>query len=104
MTVFRAVAIAVLMHVGADFLDPSVPGVFFFDARDLFVDGAVQSKLEPDPIPTAAGPAHEAITIERLTGNRPAPRPAASNPVARRAPDRPVARTDTRAPADDVSS
>lgn len=32
------------LYVAADFMDPSIPGVFFFDSEELFVDGAVQVK------------------------------------------------------------
>jgi hypothetical protein len=33
-----------LLYIAADFMDPSIPGVFFFDSDELFVDGAVQFK------------------------------------------------------------
>ena len=33
-----------LFYITADFIDPSVPGVFFFDNDTLFVDGAIQFK------------------------------------------------------------
>jgi len=34
----------VVLYLAADFMDPSIPGVFFFDSKELFVDGAVQVK------------------------------------------------------------
>jgi hypothetical protein len=35
-----------LLYVTADFMDPSIPGVFFFDNDVLFVDGAIQFKSD----------------------------------------------------------
>jgi hypothetical protein len=50
----RLAAVAVLAYVGADFLDPSVPGVFFFDSERLFVDSAVQTKTDTHTMAVAA--------------------------------------------------
>lgn len=53
-----------LIYIIADFTDPSVPGVFFFDNDALFVDGAVQAKSDtthlvtPELVPLG-GPAHD---------------------------------------------
>lgn len=39
-------ALLLLFYVGADFMDPSIPGAFFFDSEELFIDGAVQAKSQ----------------------------------------------------------
>jgi hypothetical protein len=47
MTCFRfprRLALVLLLYVAADFMDPSIPGVFFFDGGVLFVDGVIQLK------------------------------------------------------------
>jgi hypothetical protein len=51
-------ALLLLLYVAADFMDPSIPGVFFFDGGVLFVDGVVQLKSNastsvaaPEPMP-----------------------------------------------------
>lgn len=54
---WRGWALFMLLYVGVDFCDPSIPGVFFFDSSNLFMDGIVQAKaldspaksLEPSP-------------------------------------------------------
>ena len=33
-----------LLYISADFVDPSVPGVFFLDNDALFVDSVIQAK------------------------------------------------------------
>jgi len=43
-TISRRFVLLILLYIGADFLDPSLPGVFFLDNQALFVDGAVQAK------------------------------------------------------------
>ncbi len=49
-----------LLYVAIDFMDPAIPGVFFFDTQAFFVDGVVQTKsdapshlatAEPTPMP-----------------------------------------------------
>lgn len=40
----RRWALLVILYVAADFMDPSIPGVFFFDGKELFVDGVIQVK------------------------------------------------------------
>ena len=40
----RVMRLLALLYIAADFMDPSIPGVFFFDADQLFIDGAVQAK------------------------------------------------------------
>jgi len=55
----------ILIYIAADFTDPSIPGVFFFDNDALFMDGAIQAKsiapthlatTEPMPL---EGPTHD---------------------------------------------
>lgn len=53
-----------LLYVVADFMDPSIPGVFFFDSGVLFIDGVVQVKSDastsvamPAPMPFEDRPA-----------------------------------------------
>ena len=50
-----------VLYIGADFLDPSIPGVFFLDNDALFMDGVVQKKGShsartalPEPAPDHA--------------------------------------------------
>jgi hypothetical protein len=57
-------ALLLLLYITADFMDPSIPGVFSFENDALFVDGVVQlkSSASADLTPTAplmpsAGPA-----------------------------------------------
>jgi hypothetical protein len=33
-----------ILYVVADFVDPSIPGVFFFESKQLFVDVVIQAK------------------------------------------------------------
>jgi hypothetical protein len=35
-----------LIYITVDFMDPSIPGVFFFGSDELFVDGAIQAKSD----------------------------------------------------------
>jgi hypothetical protein len=47
MTSFRPARrwlLLLLLYVAIDFMDPSIPGVFFFDTEFFFVDGVVQAK------------------------------------------------------------
>jgi len=32
------------LYLGVDFMDPSIPGVFFFETEALFMDGVVEAK------------------------------------------------------------
>jgi hypothetical protein len=56
----QGLAFFVLLYIGLDFCDPSVPGVFFFDSSHLFMDGVVEVKaldstgMSPTPSETAA--------------------------------------------------
>lgn len=42
----RCLTLLLVLYVGVDFLDPAIPGVFFFDNPALFLDGVVQVKDE----------------------------------------------------------
>jgi hypothetical protein len=62
----RQWTLLLLLYITVDFMDPSIPGVFFFDNDALFVDGVVQAKstasthlvtTEPAPF---EGPPHDA--------------------------------------------
>jgi hypothetical protein len=54
-------ALLLLLYITADFMDPSIPGVFSFEDDALFVDGVVKSNASADLTLTAptpsAGPA-----------------------------------------------
>jgi len=54
------------LYVAADFMDPSIPGVFFFDRERLFVDGVVQLKSHASRDLTAPEP----TLFGRSTGYR----------------------------------
>jgi hypothetical protein len=66
-----------LFYLIADFTDPSVPGVFFFDNDALFVDGAIQAKSDTTHLVTTelvplGGPAHdESAAATRQVVSRP---------------------------------
>lgn len=38
------------LYIALDVLDPSIPGIFFFDSDELFVDTVVDSKAHPAPV------------------------------------------------------
>ena len=44
----RLVALPLLIYITLDFLDPALPGVFFFDSDQLFVDGVFQASSDSD--------------------------------------------------------
>jgi len=76
-----------LLYITADFMDPLVPGVFFFDNDALFVDGAIQFKststdrtpLEPLPVEApASADCHDADSVTKV---RAVPRPLCPQPV-----------------------
>jgi hypothetical protein len=65
---FRVIALALLTYVIADFSDPSVPGVFFFDSEQLFIDGVVPTKLKttaekPEPAEVPHRPSNDSAPI-----------------------------------------
>jgi hypothetical protein len=99
MRALRLVSLAVVLYVGVDVLDPSVPGVFFFDAEHLFVDGVIQGTGHGRPIATAAVTAAGSAPT-RSTADRAPEIRTTRDSVPRRPPERPATRTDTRAPSD----
>lgn len=40
----RRWALLLCLYIAVDFMDPSIPGVFFFDSEVLFVDAVIQLK------------------------------------------------------------
>jgi hypothetical protein len=54
----RYCALLVFVYITADFMNPSVPGVFFFDNDAFFVDGVIQvkSNASADRTPTEPKP------------------------------------------------
>lgn len=42
--VARRWTLLLMLYVAADLMDPSIPGVFFFGGKELFVDGVIQVK------------------------------------------------------------
>jgi hypothetical protein len=53
---FRRWTLLLLLYIVADFADPSIPGVFFFDSGALFIDGVVQVKSSASDDVTVAQP------------------------------------------------
>jgi len=53
-----------LIYITADFLDPSIPAVFFFEGN-IFIDGVVRAK-------TTAGSAGEDLAMEPMPSGAPA--------------------------------
>jgi hypothetical protein len=43
----RILLVTLLLYLGADYCDPAIPGVFFFDTDSFFVDAAVQQRSAP---------------------------------------------------------
>ena len=73
----RPWALLLVLYMGADFLDPAVPGIFFFDHDKVFVDGVVELKPVVAPLAPhqpAPGSGSRAVEVER--------RPATGHPVA----------------------
>lgn len=73
MRLGRALIVALAVYLGADFLDPSIPGIFFLDNDQLFLDSVVHTKdevparLPSHPLPPAvdAGQSEEPPSIAR---------------------------------------
>jgi len=73
-------ALLLFLYIAADFMDPSIPGVFFFDSRVLFVDGVVQLKshasrdlaaIEPTAFGRSAGYRVENVAATVRVSTRP---------------------------------
>jgi hypothetical protein len=72
MSVFRLLALAILLYITADFVDPMIPGVFSFDADQFFVDSVVQ--LTPDAVGEALpelGPSASESSTRRASDQGP---------------------------------
>lgn len=83
---WRPWVLLLLLYVAADFADPSIPGVFFFDSGPLFVDGVVQLKSSasvdlPVMQPTPSKSTGEVRDEEGTARPRAAARPASSQRV-----------------------
>jgi hypothetical protein len=74
-----------LLYIGSDFLDPSVPGVFFLDNEALFMDGLVQAKGCQDVGPAVLDASPYPHRLGVIVPPRPTPRP---RDVALRPPSR----------------
>ena len=72
----RPWALLLVVYLGADFLDPSVPGIFFLDRDRLFVDSVVEVKPTFSPLaPQHATPGVDGPSVEVQR------RPALGRPV-----------------------
>ncbi len=73
MKVGKRFALLLLVYISLDFLDPSIPGVFFFDAEQLFVDTAIEQTpgsglafdIGPPVVPGFAAVPHAARDVRR---------------------------------------
>jgi len=95
----RALAAALLLYLLSDYGDAANPGVFFFGAEQLFVEGAVEQRGD-DVVQLAAAVAPVAATREMLPLRREAAvgsRPVRA-PVERRVVRRTVQAKARRAP------
>lgn len=61
----RRLALVLLLYITADFVDPAIPGVFFFESPTLFVDGAVQGEPDASMMP-ATPPSPETNPADRV--------------------------------------
>jgi hypothetical protein len=73
-------ALLLFLYIAFDFMDPSIPGVFFFDSDELFVDGVVQLKshtsrdlaaTEPTAFGRSASYAVEKVAVTTRFSTRP---------------------------------
>jgi hypothetical protein len=89
-----------LLYVGADFLDPSIPGVFFLDNDALYVDGVVQTKGQPSLTPAHHGPPPDPAGLTQVVSPRLAPsRPTRGGPTLQRSVEQAFARRSLSRPA-----
>lgn len=61
----RRWTLLLLLYVAIDLMDPSLPGVFFFESESLFVDGAVQARAERPADLAVTEPLALAATMDR---------------------------------------
>jgi hypothetical protein len=76
MRVCRSWTLLILVYITVDFLDPSIPGVFFLDNDALFVDSVVHPKQVSSVLPAPVSRAALPIDIARDAGVRTALGPA----------------------------
>ena len=82
----RLVALPLLIYITLDFLDPAIPGVFFFDSDQLFVDGVVQVATDsngeraPDRHSAAFDSSSDAIQVSRPPRIALSPAPLVTRP------------------------
>jgi hypothetical protein len=69
-----------LLYVALDFMDPSIPGVFFFDTQAFFVDGVVQTKSSASSNLVAAEPTPLGGSVDYDDGNGAARRLTSARP------------------------
>jgi hypothetical protein len=70
-----------LLYVGVDFFDPSLPGVFFLDNDALFMDGVVQTKGHQSATPENPGPVPYSVALIQVVEPRQVPsRPMLGGP------------------------
>jgi hypothetical protein len=62
-----------LLYIGADFLDPSIPGVFFLDNDALYVDGVIHTNGHHGLTPAQQGHAPYPAELTQLVSPRPVP-------------------------------
>ena len=75
----RALVSAVLLYLTADYCNAANPGVFFFEADQLFVDGAVELRGDKVLQPTA-----EATPVVAVRDDAPGRIDDAARPLVRR--------------------
>ena len=66
---FRLLAVALLSYVVADLTDPSIPGVFFFDSDQLFLDGVVSVKTSAPAMKSSATDPADGVAPDTHTGS-----------------------------------
>jgi hypothetical protein len=104
MRLRRAVLLAVVLHLTADYCDPSAQGVFFFDTASFFIESldsrfatrvVLRSEtphLPPFILDTIAPLRYRQTTArDQVRGRRPAYRPRAQIAVASESPPPPPA-------------
>jgi hypothetical protein len=89
MTLRRLGPILFLAWLLIDFVDPSLPGVFYFEGQQLFMDGAVATSCATPALKVAQ--AHQSPRARRADDREivaTGPQPNRSNVALRRSPQR----------------